>query len=45
MDTLIRCGRATFRTRLGLAVAVVSIAFVIFLIVTDTKFHGFTPWG
>lgn len=37
--------RLTFRTRLGVAIAVASIAFVIYLIVTDTKIGGFTLWG
>jgi hypothetical protein len=37
--------RATLKTRLGLAIAIASIAFVVFLIVTGTTINGFTLWG
>jgi hypothetical protein len=37
--------RATLRIRVGLTIALVSIALVIYLIISDTKIHGWTPWG
>ena len=45
LDTLLFVNRSTLRTRVALAICLASIAFVIYLIVTDTKIHGFTPWG
>ncbi len=37
--------RATLKTRFALAIVVVSIAIVVFLIVTGTSINGFTLWG